>query len=324
MKKIISIISLGFLISCGLEPDTKEGNRLVVTDKAYYIYYDNSVIKLNNDTYLTKESKMSDYFVNSFGVHIKDEKKLLVNLSKYFPHNINSIYVGDAPSEYIEIPTIQVGEKNIVDSVSLANKLLENTLDSLVKVDNISEIIQVKDTSVISPEISLEGKTIVILNGNGINGFATKLGKEFNKNLKMNYVAENYKNKTDYSYVINHRLSEDQINKLVNSISLKYIKIKNDKTIRPEADVVLITGNDKNVTYTLNIVTKTGKSELKEILSDYDSVIRQDENVNTNDIIINYKPEDEIIAKKLLSYFPEAKLIKDDKLENNVTIISPR
>lgn len=44
----------------------------------------------------------------------------------------------------------------------------------------------------------------------------------------------------------------------------------------------------------------------------------------TNDIIIKYRSEDELIAKKLLSYLPEAKLILDDKLQGNVTIISPR
>lgn len=140
----------------------------------------------------------------------------------------------------------------------------------------------------------------------------------------MNYVAENFNEKTDFSYIINHRLTDEQFDKLVNSLSLKYIKIKKDKNVRPEADVVLITGNDNKVTYTLNIVSPTGKSEIKELLDGYNSVEIKNENEKTNDIIIKYRSEDELIAKKLLSYLPEAKLILDDKLQGNVTIISPR
>lgn len=140
----------------------------------------------------------------------------------------------------------------------------------------------------------------------------------------MNYVAENFNEKIDFSYIINHRLTDEQFDKLVNSLSLKYIKIKKDKNIRPEADVVLITGNDNKVTYTLNIVSPTGKSEIKELLNGYNSVEIKNENEKTNDIIIKYRSEDELIAKKLLSYLPEAKLILDDKLQGNVTIISPR
>lgn len=119
-------------------------------------------------------------------------------------------------------------------------------------------------------------------------------------------------------------MTDEQFDKLVNSLSLKYIKIKKDKNVRPEADVVLITGNDNKVTYTLNIVSPTGKSEIKELLDGYNSVEIKNENEKTKDIIIKYRSEDELIAKKLLSYLPEAKLILDDKLQGNVTIISPR
>lgn len=65
------------------------------------------------------------------------------------------------------------------------------------------------------------------------------------------------------------------------------------------------------------------KSEIKELLNGYNSVEIKNENEKTNDII-KYRSEDELIAKKLLSYLPEAKLILDDKLQGNVTIISPR
>lgn len=324
MKKIFAILTLSLLISCGLEPDTKEGNRLIVSDNAYYINYENTVLKLDDNLYLTKETKMEDYFVGFLGTHLKNEQKLLVDLSKYFPHSISSIVEGEDIKDAILMPTVEIDGKKIVDNIALSDILLENTLDSLIKVDDISEIITVKDTTQVSPEISLEGKNIVILNGNGINGFASNLGKEIKKNLKMNYVAENFNEKTDFSYIINHRLTDEQFDKLVNSLSLKYIKIKKDKNVRPEADVVLITGNDNKVTYTLNIVSPTGKSEIKELLDGYNSVEIKNENEKTKDIIIKYRSEDELIAKKLLSYLPEAKLILDDKLQGNVTIISPR
>lgn len=62
MKKFLFLTFKSLLISCGLEPDTKEGNRLIVTDNAYYINYENTVLKLDDNVYLTKETRNGRLF----------------------------------------------------------------------------------------------------------------------------------------------------------------------------------------------------------------------------------------------------------------------
>ncbi|WP_068268541.1 hypothetical protein [Caviibacter abscessus] len=318
MKKNILIALFFFVLSsCGLNKDLGQQNKLVVSQDKYYIYYDNEVIELPKGTYITKENKIEDYFSKFFVSYVKDEKKLLSDLNRYFPHKINGVQEGNKPQNSSVIPIIKVENKQLIDSVKLAKLLAGETGEALVAYDDSSEIVEVKDNS--NVQISLEGKLVSILNANGIAGFAKKLGRAFESNLKMKYTAENYSENLNMTYVINHKLSDEELSKFINSTNIKYVKIKKDDKIKPEADVVLITGNDANVNYTIEVKSINENSDLKELLHDYKvNVVKVDKAQDVT--VINYKAEDILIAKKLLGYIPSAKLVEDNTLDNKIVI----
>ncbi len=318
MKKGIIIFALISLMSCGMKNDTKQGNRLIVTDNKYYIYYDDEVIELNKGTYITKESKIDDYFfdIKFIGKQLKDERKLLLDLAKYFPHGISGIQKGQAPTNAITLPTYNIGDKKIIDSVKLAN-----ILDGESLVNSESSELEAKESQ--TEDVSLEGKKIEILNANGIAGFAKKLGENLKNTLKVEYNAENYNSSSNFTYVINHKLSDKELELLINSLDIKYIKVLNDEKIKPDADVVLITGNDQKVDFPITIKTDKSESELKNLLSTYKTIVKKETNV-TNGVVIKYNLEDELIAKRIASIIGDAKLEKDDTIKNSLVIISSR
>ncbi|VWL85623.1 LytR C-terminal domain-containing protein [Oceanivirga miroungae] len=325
MKKIIITLAMLSVFACGKEED-KSVNRLAYVDGNYYVYYDNEVVEITRGSYITKDKKIEDYFFNFFGAHVKDEKLLISDLSKYFPHSIQDVVISkNRPDTVVEVPTMDLDGKYIIDSIKLANILSGEDGKALLIVDNTSDIVEIKPSNQIDPEVSLEGKTVDVLNANGINGFAKKLGEAFKNNLDMNYNADNYGSRSDMSYVVNHKLNEDEFLKFVNSIGLKYIKIKEDPSLRPDADVVIITGNDKKVKYAVNIYSTTGVSELKDQLSEYTpKIYKAKESSTIVGVTIKYNPEDFVIAHKLLSLVPSARLEKDSSLENKIVITTNR
>lgn len=319
MKKGLIIFALISLMSCGMKDDTKKGNRLIVADNKYYIYYDDEVIELNKGTYITKESKIDDYFfdIKFVGKQLKDERKLLLDLAKYFPHGISEIQKGQAPNNSIMLPTYNLGDKKIIDSVKLAN-ILDG--ESLINSE-ASELEAKEETQV--QDISLEGKKIEILNANGIKGYAKTLGESLKSTLKIEYNAENYNSPSNFSYIINHKLNDKELELLINSLDVKYIKVLKDDNIKPDADVVLITGNDQKVDFPITLKTDKDNSELKTLLSSYKVNVKKERDI-TSGVVIKYNSEDEWIAKKIASIVGEVKLEKDDTIKNSLVIISSR
>lgn len=319
MKKNILIALFFFVLSsCGLNKDLGQQNKLVVSHDKYYIHYDNEVIEVPKGTYITKENKIEDYFSQFFVLYVKDEKKLLSDLNRYFPHKINGVQKGNKPQNSSVIPSIKVDNKQVIDSVKLSNLLAGETGEALVSYDDSSEIVEVKENNNVE-EVSLEGKTVSILNANKITGFAKKLGRIYQANLKMKYTAENYSGNENISYIINHKLSEKELNKFINSTNIKYIRMKQDKSIKPEADVVLITGNDAKVDYTIEVKSTNENSDLKELIHGYKVNVSKIDKA-ADETVISYKAEDILIAKKLLGYIPSAKLVEDNTLNDKIVI----
>lgn len=323
MKKFLLILSLISIFSCGIKEDTNKGNRLVLVGNSYYVYYDDEVIEIPSGTYLTKDTKVDDYFFSFMGKQIKDEKKLLVDLTKYFPHGITDIQRGSKPSNYTELPTYEVNGKTMVDSVKLANLLAGQDGEGLINSELSTDIIDVKSGDEVDPNVSLEGKKVEILNANGIPGFAKELGDALVNNLKMQYNAENYGKASNFTYIVNHKLTDQELSKFINSLNFKYIKVLDDPNLKPDSDVVLITGNDEKVNYPINILTKNGSTELQNMLEGYKVVVKKDENV-TDGVVIKYNKEDILIAKKLQSILNDAKLEEDNSIKQGLIIQSSR
>ncbi len=313
-KKLLIGLAFFLLTACGMNKDLGEQNKLVVSDSKYYIYYDNEILEIQKGVYITNENKIEDYFSSFLGLHVKDEKKLLSDLERYFPHKINGVQKGEKPKNFKSIPSIKIGDKVIVNSLQLEYLLAEETL---IAVDDTSDIIKVKEVV----DANLEGKLVYILNANRMAGFAKKLGMAFEENLKMKYIAENYSKESNVSYIINNKLSQEDFDKFVNSLSIKYIKVKKDDKLKPEADVILITGNDAKVNFTIEVLSTSENSELKTLLSDYKLKV-QKSNENISETTIKHRAEDILIAKKLLGYLPTAKLVQDDSIAENKIVIT--
>ena len=313
-KKLLIGLSFFLLTACGMNKDLGEQNKLVVSDSKYYVYYDNEILEIQKGVYITNENKIEDYFSLFLGVYVKDEKKLLSDLERYFPHKINGVQKGEKPKNFKKIPIIKIGDRLIVNSLKLEYLLAEETL---IAVDDTSDIVRVKE----AVDSNLSGKFVYILNANKINGFAKKLGMAFEKNLKMKYIAENYSKESTFSYIINNKLSQEDFDKFVNSLSLKYIKVKKDDKLKPEADVILITGNDAKVDFTIELLSTSEDSELKTLLSEYKLKV-QKSNEKISETTIKHRAEDIVIAKKMLGYLPTAKLIQDDSIAENKILIT--
>ena len=163
-KKLLIGLSFFLLTACGMNKDLGEQNKLVVSDSKYYVYYDNEILEIQKGVYITNENKIEDYFSLFLGVYVKDEKKLLSDLERYFPHKINGVQKGEKPKNFKTIPIIKIGDRLIVNSLKLEYLLAEETL---IAVDDTSDIVKVKE----AVDSNLSGKFVYILNANKINFF---------------------------------------------------------------------------------------------------------------------------------------------------------
>lgn len=326
MKKVIMALALTSLLACGYK-DNYEGNRLSYSDEKYYIYYDEEVIEIPKGAYITKDNKIDDYFFNFFGKHVKDEKKLISDLSKYFPHGIESVVtLKNIPSASVEMPTMDLENKKLVDSIRLANVLSGGDGKALIVVNEGTDLVKVDEVKTdVVENVNLAGKSVAVLNANGIRGFASKLGEKLKSELGMDYVAENYKERKKATYLINNKLSEAEFNKFANSLGIKYIRIKIDENLYSESDVVVIAGNDRLVNLPVKIYSTTGVSELKSILKTYNpTVYKAKEGQGIVEITVKYNPEDKFIAQNISKLLEGSKLEEDNSIKNNIIITTNR
>ncbi|WP_156286095.1 LytR C-terminal domain-containing protein [Oceanivirga salmonicida] len=326
MRKIIGILMLMGLLSCGTN-DKIHADRLSFSNDKYYVYYNEEVIEIPKGTYITKDNKIDDYFFSFFGKHVKDEKKLLSDLSKYFPHGIKAIDTSkEVPSTSVEIPTMKLEDRNVIDSIRLANILSGGDGKALIVVDQTSDIVDVKETVALDPTTSLKGKSVTILNANGLNGSASKLGEKLKTELEIMYNAENYKERRKATYILNNKLTDEELVKLISVLGIKYVRLETkESNLYPESDAVVILGDDRKANLPIKIYSTTGVSELKEALKAYNpTVYKAKSGQGIVGITIKYSPEDIFIANKLSSLIPGSKLEKDENLKNKIEITTNR
>lgn len=268
-NKLAGILILAMLFSCGVKNDVSlEGNVVYKTNDAYYLVYNKTVIKLDNEVYITKNKKVSDYFKNN--ILSNGEADFLNDLKKYFPHGFNGIVEGEAPKEFIEMPLVTLeSNKKIVDAILLSDTLANKNPQLLIEKDDTKDTeettIEEKVEDVV--EVNLKGKKVAILNANGISGYAKNLGEKLKAELGVEYSATNYSKSENYNYVVNHKLNESEIQELLKSSGLKYVKILNDDKLSPESDIVIISGNDSKVNFNVEVISKSGAKDLENILS---------------------------------------------------------
>ncbi|WP_064613413.1 hypothetical protein [Streptobacillus moniliformis] len=322
-KKLTLLLTLLTIVSCGNKTSAEiEGNKVVRVDNSYYLHYDDTVIKLTEDTYITKDKKVSDYFKGS--LFSNEEDDFLVDLKKYFPHGFNGIEKGKAPEEFTEIPLMSLGDKKIIDAIALSLDLSSKNPELLIVKDETKDY-EIKEE--VKEEVSLKGKKIAILNANGIDGYAKRLGESLKTTLGIEFLSENYGKSEKLSYIVNHKLTPEELDKLINTVNIKFIKVLNNPNLKPEQDAILVTGNDVNVKYNVEVLSKGGLKDVENALKGYMVTTKIENKYNNEDIkdetVIMHNPEDVFIAKKILNLLPNA-ILKEDKSLNSKLIITTK
>ena len=319
MKKIILILVSLFMIFGCIEYESKDvadRNRIFKSDNNFYVYYNGKFIEIPKGTYIANDKRIENYYIKK----IVNKSELLNDLNKYFPDKIEYVTKGEKPKESIKLPVIISDGKTYIDSVKLEKLLVE--LPTRVAKDDKENIVAEEKP------VSLEGKKIEILNANGIDGFASSLGDALMAKFKIVYNAENYTQEENYSYIINNKLDDNAANELLSSLSIKYIKKMKPGQIKPDADLVIITGKDTETGFKTEIMSAAENSAITEKLKAYTPVFTKADKYKDIDlkkltgIQINYNPEDYYTAYKLGKLLNTTNLVEDASLKDSIIILT--
>ena len=319
MKKIILILVSLFMIFGCIEYESKDvadKNRIFKSDNNFYVYYNGKFIEIPKGTYIANDKKIENYYIKK----IVNKSELLNDLNKYFPDKIEYVTKGEKPKESIKLPVITSDGKTYIDSVKLEKLLVE--LPTRVAQNDKENIVAEEKP------VSLEGKKIEILNANGIDGFASSLGDALMAKFKIVYNAENYTQEENYSYIINNKLDDNAANELLSSLSIKYIKKMKPGQIKPDADLVIITGKDTETGFKTEIMSAAENSAITEKLKAYTPVFTKADKYKDIDlkkltgIQINYNPEDYYTAYKLGKLLNTTYLVEDASLKDSIIILT--
>lgn len=325
-KKLLLTILLVFIMACSKQSIKEGENSFIITpDNKYYIHYENMYIELKEDTYITANKKLSDY-INSKILFIKNpfsDSELINDLNKYFIHELKGIEMKEVTEISKEIPIIIVNNKNIIDTV-LLNKLLAEGIseDTLIKVDSNSDIVGSKEEA----NVDLSNRSIHILNANGVTGEAKKLGDKLQESLKITYNAENHNEISSYSYIENVSLTQAELDKLVEELGINIIKVRTAEDEQYSANIIM---GKNDIKYPIEIVSKTGNSEIAVLLNEFKLTNKKDEmyngeKIDDNLITIYYSKEDYYIAKYLNKKINRSKIVEDSSLKNKIVITTTR
>ena len=329
MKKYLLIVmSFVFLLSCfDNSEQLKDKNRIFRTAGKYYVYYNGNTMEMPANLYITGDKKLEDYYakgwLKNLNIEVMNKSELLNDLDKYFPDGIDYITKNESVTGTITIPLMTVDGKQYIDSIKFEKFLA--TLPAKGSGKAIAE----GDTT-INANALLKGKKIEILNAGGIDGLAKKVGDELVQKFGIVYSAENYTEQGSMNYVINHTLSPGEVNQLIEGLNLKYIKVLDDPTVKPDADFVIITGDDANIEFPIEIMTTAseGNSKIATLLNGYKLQTKQTETYkeqkisDKKQIEIYYNPFDVYTAQKIAKILGNAKLIEDTAIQNKILIVS--
>lgn len=336
MKKVlIGIASIILFASCFQNvEELKKENRIFKTNGKYFVYYNGSTFELPNDLYLTKNKKVEQYFSSGLFNIFSNKSDLLNDLNKYFPDGINYVTENENIKPNIEIPLITVGNEKHIDSIKF-EKIIEQLKKGEV-VQNNTATTTTNNTennqNTVKTEVNLNGKKIEILNANGIAGFAKNIGDKLKTTFGLEFNAENYNKPETMNYVITRKLNENEVLGILKNAGLKHVRIKEDATIKPDADFVLITGNDQTVPFRIEIATLGDSSVVTDKLSGYKteivkSVTFAEQPIDKmEDIQVVYNKADiytaKLIESQLLSLGKKVKLVESDKMNGRIVVVS--
>lgn len=279
-------------------PQNMKKYALIDNGKVYFIYED-LVFKIPEELYFTKKKSLKE-------ILIKKKYKELVNMANYiFPEKLEGYKMGSYKKlndfDLINLPVIKTKDKIYLKS---------SALNEIFVIDYY--------------KINEERKNVIIdiLNANGVNGYASKIGENIKKNLLYEYNAANYEKISGYSYIVENRLSKKQLRKIAQLLDEKYIKIKNDTLVPTISDAVIVLGNEKVNDFFITIISNEEKDAVKDILSKegYKKIGLKKPDIEIAETEIRYNEEDYYIAYKISKILKWNNLIQDNSLNNNIEI----
>jgi len=287
--------------------ETKINNKdvLYISDENLYAVYRNKfTLKIPLDLYITK-SKNIENLINK-----KKYQEVLNELNKIFPKKLDiydKIEKEDfdfIEKEEINMPILESEQKKYINTYELSI-LFSNEINDNIKL-------AIKNNGIID-----------ILNANGIGGYAGKTGKKLAENLGYKYNPANYEKRTDYTYIINKKLTKLQLEQIVSQMPEKNIKIKEEIGISTLADVILILGKDTgNLTYIIiekyNRLDYANFEKLQK--SGYQNLHRVKTKKEIKESKIEYNKEDYYTAYKISKKLGINLLKENNDLNNRIEI----
>ncbi len=321
-KYLMILVTLLFFMGCS--ENVQDKNRIFKSGEKYYVYYEGNYMELPSNIQLTSKKQLKDYYtggiLETLNIDVLNKTELLNDLNKYFPKGIDVTSKSEKVSSLITIPLVKRDGKQYIDIVKF-----ESFLASLPKKINKTKE---QEDATITRTINLKGKKIEILNAGGKDGYAKQLGDILVQKYGVVYHAENYEKAQNTNYVINHKLSKEEVDELVNSLNMKHVEILNRPDIKPEADLVILTGNEEEMTFSLDILSVSEKPSILPKLTEYKQNVKQvdkykDVNLKTmTESILYYHPNQIYTAKRIQSKLGKIKIIEDTGLNDKIVILT--
>jgi len=283
---------------------TNNGKTLYISEKNLYaVYGERFILKIPLYIYISKSKKLENL------VNRNRYQDVLDGLNQMLPEKLEN-YNKITTENLAQI--LNVKEK-MMPTIEFEKKIYVNTYGLAMLFDEeMREGENIENNGIID-----------ILNANGIGGYAGKVGRNLTEVLGYEYNAANYEKRTDYTYLINKKLTRHQLEQIVEQIPEKNIKIKKETGIATLADAVLILGKDNgNLTYIM--IQRNKKLDYKNFeklqKSGYRNLHRVKSKKEIKETKIEYNEEDYYTAYKISKKLGIKLLVENNNLKNRIEI----
>lgn len=284
--------------------EVKYKKYLVIGKENLFVVYDEKLsLKIPSNIYIGKDKTVADY------LNKKDYSELFQVIKSIFPEDLEGYVVPKnnitAATEYsINIPTITNNNKNFI---------LTSELDKVfIKLYYGEEGNENKGNVLID-----------VLNASGTPGFSRKIGERIQADLGFKYNPATYEEESEYSYIINNSLDPKQLQDLIASTNVKYIKIKAKSKLPTPANAVLILGKEMDGMLAINVY-KNGEADKENTNKLKKALYRVVNSSTTKETIdasfIEYKAEDYYTAFKLSKVLGINSLVENNELNNKINV----
>lgn len=281
---------------------------LIGKQNVFIIYEKKLSFLIPLDIYMTKEFKIEDY--------ISKEKysELLHTLNDVLPVKLDNYRIAGKKMEInintehqITIPQVNENSKKYILTSALNEVFTKLYYEK-------------EELELLKPEEII----IDVLNANGRTGYAGKTGNLINEKFGYKYNSANYEELSEYSYVINNSLSEEQLKELVLNLNEKYVRIREKGSLPTLANAVVILGKESTGLLNIFVMRKDSYdsetyNKLKKL--GYKNVRRVKGEKAITENVLEYNKEDYYIAYKISKLIGIKNLTENNELKNRINIL---